>query len=153
MCLIPLGQRLCVWVCVCLCLCVQGMAVNMMSVLCSNLIAWPVLAYQCSQSMLIFNLWKRSTEIPCGSCKWIGTIVRILHLLVKITFKLGCHDNFVRKWCFEHIWEAASDHNGSDVMVAFFPSGQLLTTYTVVNHRPPSLTTILTTMVSQNLMI
>lgn len=42
-----------------------------------------------------------------------------------IIFKLGCHNKFVKNrcmnmQCFEHIWEAESDYNGTDVMVAFF---------------------------------
>lgn len=72
-----------------------------------------------------------------------------------IIFKLGCHNRFVKYCCvnmpmLEHIREAESDHDGTDVMIAFFPNGQLLTTYSAVCHRPPSQTTILTTMVSQN---
>lgn len=127
--LIPLGQGLCVCVsvsvCVSISVCVQGM-VHRMSVLCNNLICVTNACLPVLTKHADIQPMKRSTKIPCGSCKWIGAIVRMYHWHTKI-FKLGCQRKFVRKWCFKHIREPGTDHYGSDVRVAF-------TQWSAVNH-------------------
>lgn len=124
-----------------------------MSILCGNWIAWPAVARHCSQSMLIFIPGKRSTEIPRGSCEWIGKSVWTARDDENLCVATNLSETTA--WlcrCSEHIWEAGATITRA--LRVTYRSGQLLTTYTLVHRRPLARTTMhLTIMVSQNQVI